>query len=244
MRSSSITLAAVALGVLVACDQGGPTSPLPEPTGPSGAILAMQELDVSACAFGQAFSLESNNDWFPITVGSQWFLEGEEDGERIELRITVLGETETVGGVTTRVIEEVEWVDGELLEESRNFVASTEDGTVCYFGEDVNIYEDGGVSHGGAWRADQGDNFPGILMPADPHPGLRFVMEGAPGEAEDEGRVVGAGPTRVPVDVFTDVIRIRESNPLDGDFDFKVYAEDVGIIVDGPLALVSYHVSD
>jgi hypothetical protein len=184
-------------------------STAPEPSYASA--LAAKELDVTTCAFGQPFTLSSINAYFPIGVGSQWELEGEEKGALIELRIRVLDETEVVGGVTTRVVEEVEWEDGELLEVSRNFVAETEDGTVCYFGEEVDIFEDGGISHAGQWRADAPGNFPGILMPADPVPGLRFTMEGAPTVAEDVGRIVGAGPTRTPAGLFTEVIRIRES---------------------------------
>jgi hypothetical protein len=239
MRSAALT-ALVASLVAAACDQAEPPTAAVPPA-PSEHTLP-RELDVALCAFGQTFTLASVNDYFPLGVGSEWNLEGEEGGALIELRIRVLNETEVVGGVTTRVIEEVEWEDGELLEVSRNFVAATEDGTLCYFGEDVDIFEDGGVSHEGAWRADQPGNFPGILMPVDPRPGVRFTMEGAPGVAEDQGRVVGAGPTVTPVGRFTEVIRIRESNPLDGGFDFKVYAKDVGLLVDGPLSLVSYQV--
>jgi hypothetical protein len=76
--------------------------------------------------------------------------------------------------VTTRVVEEIEWEDsipfgtidaGEaLIERSLNYFAQTQDGTVCYFGEAVDIYENGVVvSHEGAWRADapDTDNGPG-----------------------------------------------------------------------------------
>ena len=69
------------------------------------------------------------------------------------------------------------------------FGAGTQD--IYYFGEEVDIYEDSEVvSHEGAWRADEPGNHPGIFMPADPKPGMRFAMEGAPGVAEDEGRIV------------------------------------------------------
>ena len=39
------------------------------------------------------------------------------------LTFTVLNETEMVDGIETRVIEEREFDDGELIEVSRNFVA-------------------------------------------------------------------------------------------------------------------------
>lgn len=233
------------LAVLQGCDR-------PQPLSPEGAIAtadpamsqAAKKLDPALCALDRGgFTLNSTNPYFPLGVGSEWFLEGEEDDAFIEVQITVLDETEDVGGVTTRVVAEREWEDGELLEISRNFFAEASDGTVCYFGEDVDIFEDGEVSHEGAWRADGPGNAPGIIMPANPHPGMKFRMEIAPGIAEDEGKIVGIGPVDVPADRFTETIRVEESNPLEGDKDFKVYAKDVGIIIDGPLALVSYVVT-
>jgi len=142
-------------------------------------------------------------------------------------------------------VQEREWNDGELVEISRNFFAETREGTVCYFGEDVDIYEDGEVvSHEGAWRADAPGNAPGIIMPAHPRPGMTFDMEHAPGIAEDAGRIVGSGPVRVPVGVFREAIRVRETNRLDGEVDFKQFAEDVGLVVDGSVRLVRFQVVD
>jgi hypothetical protein len=69
-------------------------------------------------------------------------LEGVENGTKLRLRITVLDETEVVAGVATRVVEECEWEDGELIEASRNIFAHAPDGVVYYCGEDMDIYED------------------------------------------------------------------------------------------------------
>src|SRR5687768_11993543 len=80
------------------------------------------ELDPAVCApEAGGFSLVSTNQYFPIDVGHRWIYEGEEDGEAVLLRITVLRRTEVVAGVETRIIEEREWIDGELAEVSRNF---------------------------------------------------------------------------------------------------------------------------
>ncbi|MGH7564433.1 MAG: hypothetical protein ACREK5_08420, partial [Gemmatimonadota bacterium] len=148
---------------------------------------------------------------------------------------------ELVAGVDTRVVEERETEDGELIEVSRNFFAQAADGTLCYFGENVDFFEDGEVvSHEGAWRADGAGNRPGIIMPADPQPGMRFRMESAPGIAEDEGEVLEVGVAEeVPAGRFVETVRIRERNPLDGDEGEKVFAAGVGLIVDAELELVS-----
>jgi hypothetical protein len=183
--------------------------------------------------------------------------QGTEQGRTIGLRITVLNETEAFYSgrrtVTTRVVEELEWEDANenglvddgtenLIEISRNFYAQTQDGTVCYFGEDVDIYEAGVVvSHEGAWRADDRGNAPGIFMPADPQPGMTYQQESAPGIAEDQATVVRRGRTvTVPAGTFENTITVRDFNPLDGSRGTKVYAPDVGLIVDGPLDLIDY----
>lgn len=210
----------------------------------AGAAKA-QTLDLALCDPRQhTFTTDITNQFFPLPVGRRWIYSGKEQGETIGLQVTVLNETETFrfGGtrVTTRVVEELEWIDAdgngvvdpgeELLEVSRNYFAQTEEGTVCYFGETVDIYENGViVSHEGAWRADARGNSPGIFMPANPQKGMTFQQENAPGIAMDEATV-----TKVSGDTIT----VRDFNPLDGSKGTKEYQAGVGLIRDGPLDLV------
>ncbi|HET6362098.1 MAG TPA: hypothetical protein VFH11_08575 [Gemmatimonadota bacterium] len=204
---------------------------------PSGSKkLGLDVCDPSAGGFSTA----SSNPWFPMEVGQQWTYEGEEDGVPVRLLITVLDETRLVAGVTTRAIEEREWEDDELLEVSWNYFAEAGDGTICYFGEDVDIYEEEEIVHEGAWCADESPNAPGIIIPADPRPGMKFPMESAPGIAEDEGKIVGIGPVTVPFGSFDETIRVREFNPLDGGKGFKVFGADVGLLIDGPVELTDF----
>ena len=90
---------------------------------------------------GGPFSLDIDNDSFPVVPESESVLESE-DGT-IRLEITVLEETEEAAGIDTRVLVEEEFENGELIEVSRNFFAQAPDGTVCYFGEDVDECADG-----------------------------------------------------------------------------------------------------
>jgi hypothetical protein len=215
------------------------------------------ELDPALCSPDQnTFSLTIDNSYFPLPVDQQWVYQGRDQGQTVGLRITALDATETFYSgrtrVTTRVVEELEWEDananaqvdaGEtLIEVSNNYFAQTQDGTVCYFGEAVDIYEDGVVvSHEGAWRADEEGNAPGIFMPASPQPGMTYQQEFAPGVAEDRATIVRSGRTvTVPAGTFVDTIEVRDFNPLDGSRSTKVYARDVGLIRDVPLDLVSY----
>ena len=202
-------------------------------------------LDIIVCdaAAGGPFSLIIDNEFFPLVVGEQLVLEGVEDGELIHVEITVLKETEDVAGVTTRVLEEAEWVDGELLEISRNFFAQAPDGTVCYFGEDVDIYDNGVVvSHEGEWRAGVGGNLPGIFMPGNPQLGDVYANEFAPGVAEDQAEVIDFGEEiDVPAGIFDDTLTIEECNPLeDAEKDIKVFVRGIGLGIDGPAELISF----
>jgi hypothetical protein len=208
-------------------------------------------LSLDLCAPARhSFSPEVTNAYFPLTVGRVWVYSGQEQGESIELQISVLNETEPFrfgGGQTveTRVVEEVEWADtnangvldrpAELIEVSRNYFAQTEQGTVCYFGENVDIYENGViVSNDGAWRADGRERLPGsapgIFMPAAPQRGMTFQQEVAEGVAQDLATITNVGKT---------IIKVRDFNPLDGSTGTKVYEQNIGLIQDGPLRLIS-----
>src|SRR3990172_12728467 len=187
------------------------------------------------------FSLNINNPFFPVVVDSQSMLEGVDDeGATILLIITVLDETEVVADVTTRVLEEMELVDDELIEVSRNFFAQAPDGTVCYFGEEVDIFEDGViVSHEGAWRADEPGNQPGIIMLANPVVGDIYSQEDAPEVAEDQAEVQALGETIVvPAGTFNDTLRTEDCNRLDGTTDTKVFVRDIGLAIDEDVELV------
>ena len=193
------------------------------------------------------FTPFSDNPWFPLWPGYSLLLEGEEedDGETVELSVlvTVLPDTELVDGVVTRVVEERELEDGELVEVSRNFLAGCrETGAVWYFGEDVDDFEDGEiVGHGGAWRAGVDGAVAGVLMPGTPLNGARFQTELAPGVAEDRSEIVAVDAAlEVPFGSFARVLHVLDTDALepDSEGDPKFYAPGVGLIKDEEIELV------
>lgn len=178
------------------------------------------------------------NSYFILEPGSTLELEGGEG----RLVITVLEETRMVDGVETRVVEERESEDGELVEISRNFYAiSTRTSSVYYFGEEVDIYEGGKVvRHEGAWLSgEKGARF-GMMMPGDALLGARHYQEIAPGEAMDRAEVVGVDEVfETPAGRFTHCLRVLETTPLEpAAGEHKVYAPGVGLLRDGGLRLV------
>lgn len=196
-----------------------------------------ENLDVAMCHQSAGpFSATITNPYFPIAAGTRWTLEG----GSTRLEIAALDETEVVAEVTTRVVEERETEAGALVEVSRNFFVQTQDGTVCYFGEDVDIYQDGVVvSHEGAWRAGAAGAVPGIFMPAQPAQGMAFRQEVAPGIAEDRVVIEALNESvTVPFGTFSQTVRFLETTPLEpGASSTKVYARTVGPLVDDVLRL-------
>jgi hypothetical protein len=181
--------------------------------------------------------------YFVLEPGYQLVLEGDDGGRRVNLTITVLDQTEQVGGFATRVVEERETVDDQLVEVSRNFFAMcSETKSVFYFGEDVDMYEDGKVvGHEGAWRHGKDGARAGLMMPGEPVLGAAYYQEVAPGAAMDRARVAATDVTlATPAGTFARCLRIEEENPLDGEKEFKVHAPGIGLVQDEQLRLVKH----
>ena len=184
------------------------------------------------------------NPFFVLVPGYQLSYEGKDAGAVETLTITVLDETKLVDGVETRIIEERESSDGQIVEISRNYFAiSKRTNDVYYFGEDVNMYKSGKVvSHDGSWLAGvDGAKF-GMMMPGTPLIGSRFAQELAPGKALDRSEIVSGSETAtVPAGKFADVLEVQETSPLEpGVAEMKYYAAGVGLIREGKLKLVKY----
>jgi len=200
------------------------------------------------------FSTTIDNSFFPLTGVGQKVFEGEEvdpeTGEIVPIRLesTVLPETDTVAGVEVLVLREDDFVDGELVETAFDYFAQHRDGSVYYFGERVDNFEDGElVDHEGSWLAGEGDNLPGVIMPGDPVPGQLFKQEQAPGVAEDEAKVVALDEAvTTPAGSFDGCLKTEDSNPLEEPvvIEFKFYCPGVGLVreefPEGELNLVSH----
>jgi hypothetical protein len=193
---------------------------------------------------GCTFATTGETTFFVLEPGVELVLEGDEDGVEIEAIMTVLDQTEMVNGVETRVVEERESEDGELVEVSRNFWAfCVETGSIFYFGEDVDDYEDGEiVGHEGAWRAGEDGAEPGIIIPGTFLIGSRYFQEIAPGVAMDRAEHTAMGLTvETEAGIFEDCAEILDSSPFDpGSEDRKVYCPGIGLVIDEDLELVEY----
>jgi hypothetical protein len=201
--------------------------------------------------FRDKFSV-ATNDWtstggnlyFKLEPGYTLVLEGKEEGRVVALTITVLDETLRIDGVETRVVEEREKVNEQLVEVSRNYLAASKrSGDVYYFGEDVDTYNNGELTgHGGSWRARVNGARFGLMVPAKPYLGQRYYQELAGNVAQDRAEVVSLTETaQTAAGAFANCLKTVETTPLEPlSKEYKVYAPGVGLVQDGNLVLTRY----
>ncbi len=177
-----------------------------------------------------------SNPFFPLTPGLKIHLS---DGSETVV-FSVLDEIRVVDGVETRVVEERETEDGELVEISRNYFATDRTtGDVYYFGEDVDIYEDGKVvRHDGAWLSGVNGVKFGLIMPGKPSVGDKFYLEDAPGAVERVEIAAIDAKLDTPLRSFSDLVHCREHDVLDGGLSLKWYARGVGMIGDDEMRVL------
>jgi len=199
------------------------------------------------------FIANGSNPFFSLKPGHFLRLEGEDDGLPVAVEITVLKKIRPIlfemdGDMTlavTRVVEEREWIDGQLSQVSLNYFArSAGSDDIYYFGEDVTHYEAGQiVDQEGSWLAGEDGALPGLFMPGLFLLGSRYQQENSPGVSMDRAEHLDMGLTiETAGGVFEDCVVVLETTPLEPDEEtIKIYAPGVGLIVDDGLELVEYH---
>lgn len=183
------------------------------------------------------------NAFFVLEPGYQLVLEKNKE----RLVITVLNETKKVDGVETRIVEERETNDGQVIEVSRNYFAiSKRTGNVYYFGEDVDMYKNGKIaSHDGSWLSGVNGARFGLMMPAVPLLGARYQQEVAPKVAMDRAEIASVSETfKTPAGEFKNCVKTKETTPLEPDVGNKHYAPGIGLVQDAGLKLVRYGTGD
>jgi hypothetical protein len=206
---------------------------------------ALAEVPSGPPTFSDPLSI--TNAYHPFVPGRVKTFEGAQGALDLQVVDSYLSETRVFqwggGPVECRTLEEKEIEDGELLEISHNFFAQAEDGSVYYFGEVVDIYENGVVvGHGGSWLVG-GPTLPGdppetataqdptVYMPAHPEQGDVFKPEDLMPFVDESDEVVKVDKSvKVPAGKFKDCIQILESSQLSAGTETKWYAPDLGVI--------------
>ena len=209
------------------------------------AILVLSAALVAACGGGgggttleidpQDFVADVTHPLFPLTPGTTYILEGDTDDGHVRVEFEVTDDRKDILGVSCIVVHAIEFIDGELVEDTFDWFAQDVDGNVWYFGEDTKEIENGVVvDDEGSWEAGVEGAEPGIIMLAAPAVGTTYANESAPGEAEDMATVLALDEmVTVPFGTFATCLKTEDFTPLEPDvFEHKFYAPGVGLVLE------------
>jgi uncharacterized membrane protein YkoI len=176
------------------------------------------------------FTTKITNKYLTFEKGKTYVYEGrtEEGLERVE--VTLTDNLKSILGVTVAEVRDKDYLNGELIEDTRDWFAQDKFGNVWYFGEDSKDIVDGKiVSRKGSWVAGIYGAKPGIVMLGNPTVGQIYRQEYYPGEAEDMGEVVALGvQIKVKQGSFSDCLQTKDWNPLESDSEeYKYYCPAV-----------------
>lgn len=116
---------------------------------------------------------EITNQYVPLAKGGRWIYEGNQSGKPQLIEIAVTPGTKTIdwnGDPIERVVVRRRgWVDGILKQESHDYYAQKDDGSVWAMGEQVDNFKGEKLfDHSGSWLAGVDGATPGLVMPANP----------------------------------------------------------------------------
>lgn len=191
--------------------------------------------------------LDITNTYHPFQPGGAKVFQGAEGRDKLVGLHLYLTETRSFdwNGTTVecRVLREIAFENGELVEVSDNYFAQADDGTVYYFGEVVDNYEDGVVANNdGSWLVGgptlpsdppttANDDNPTVFMPANPEVGDVFKPEDLIPIVDETAQVVRVGvKVKVPAGTYEDTIAIEETSSLEPGTTTKWYAPGVGVV--------------
>ncbi|MDQ5815367.1 MAG: hypothetical protein M3516_03605, partial [Actinomycetota bacterium] len=159
---------------------------------------ASDRIDITTPTFSNPTQI--TNPLFPISELRSAILSGRVDGKPFHTETTLLPETRFIEWtegetVETLVSQYIAYLDGRMEEAALDFYAQADDGSVWYFGEEVNEYRNGSVfSTEGTWLAGR-DGPPAMIMPGDPQIGEVHRPENIPAVAFEEVEITTVDKT-------------------------------------------------
>jgi hypothetical protein len=222
-------------------------------TGPAGAVVP-----TGTPTFTNPLNI--TNTYQPFQPGGVKVFQGADGRAKTVGLHLYLTETRTFNWNSTtvecRVLREIAFENGRLLEISDNYFAQADDGTLYYFGEVVENYENGVVvNNDGSWLVG-GTTLPSdppttgnapnptVFMPANPQVGDLFKPEDLFPVVDETAEVVSVNvKVKVPAGRFQGAIKIEETSRLEPGKTTKWYAPGVGVVMEKArgqnLALIS-----
>lgn len=153
----------------------------------------------------------------PLIPGRTLIYESSAKDAPVRVEVTTLPTVAQIQGVECRAVLTVKSVDLEIVETSTNWYAQHQDGSVWWFGELNQHFEDGLLtSLDGSWRAGLAGAQPGIVVPSLAGLDAPFRRAWSPGVVEDIASVRSrTGTIRVPFGTFENALEIQEWDVLE-----------------------------
>ncbi len=204
------------------------------PSGPAAESPTVEAVTFKTPPFDASnFVAHIDNPYLPLTPGTAFHYRGDTPDGLETNDVIVTRNSKTILGVAVTVLHDKVFLDGELTEDTFDWLAQDRQGNVWYFGEDSKELENGQVvSTEGSWQAGVNGAHPGIIMLAHPKPGVSYVQEDAPDVAEDRAKDLSFKATvSVPYGSFDNCLHTMEWTLLvPGDREHKFYCPDIGVV--------------
>lgn len=180
------------------------------------------------------FTTHIDNPFLPTVPGTTYVYEDKE-AHSIDY-VVVTNHTKVIDGVTCVVVHDYEYINGQLSEDTHDWLAQDSAGNVWYFGESSFQYEPGNpdpVGHEGSWKAGVHGAEAGIIMEANPQVGDVYAEENAAPVANDMAEVESLTDHKnVVYGQFDNLVETRNFSPLEPDVtEHKWYAAGVGNVL-------------
>jgi len=232
-RRSRRTAELLALGALAIGLTTGCAAPQAPPDAPASDLpRGNEEVTLDPADFTTTI----DNPFWPMVPGTQWtYLETGADGTEFTNVVTVTSETKvTANGITARVVRDSVIRGDEVVEDTFDWYAQDAHGAIWYLGEETAEFENGVVvSRQGSFEAGVDGALAGIVVPADPRPGMQYRQEYYRGEAEDNGEIVALEEmVDTPYGHFDRVLLTKDTITIEPDvLEHKFYAPGVGPVM-------------
>ena len=182
------------------------------------------------------FTTEIDNPYWPMKPGDRWiYRETNAAGDARRDVVTVTDRTKTIMGIEAVVVHDVVSEGGQVTEDTFDWYAQDADGNLWYLGEDTKEYENGKLkTTEGSWEAGVDGALAGIILPADPQPGLTYREEYYKGHAEDGAQILSLGAlAKVPYGRFDHALQTRNFSGIEPDVvEEKFYVRGVGVVLE------------
>ena len=218
----SAAIAAAVAALVAGCGSSG-KSALPQGSEPS-------TLDPAD------FTTEITNPYWPMSPGDRLVYReiGDDGGER-RVVVTVTPDTKTIMGIEARVVHDIVTENRSVLEDTFDWYAQDADGNLWYLGEDTKEYENGRLkTTEGSWEAGVDSAEAGVIVPAQPEPGMSYREEYYKGHAEDGASVLTLDAhAKVPYGTYDNLLQTRNYSGIEPDVvEEKFYASGVGPVLE------------